>query len=240
MIHKLCLFQRSLFQRSLLQRSLLLTCISASLTSASLFSIYTQSIPMNNKEFIFKLYDIGAIQFGSFILKSGLQSDHYIDLRRLISFPDLLKQAADLYWDMIKECKYDYICGVPYAALPFATTIAVQHNISMIMPRKEVKEYGTKRAIEGVFEPGKTCLVIEDLFTTGSSTLHIINTLEQAGLIVRDVAILINREQGGVEHVISKGYRVHAAFTWSEIHDVLYNAAILNRESADVCTSRRQ
>ncbi len=235
MTHKLCLLQRSL-----LQRSLLLTCISASLTSASLFSMYTQSIPMDNKEFIFKLYDIGAIQFGSFTLKSGLQSDHYIDLRRLISFPDLLSQAADFYWQMIKECKYDYICGVPYAALPFATTIAIQHNIPMIMPRKEVKDYGTKRAIEGVFQPGKTCLVIEDLFTTGSSTLHIINTLEQAGLIVKDVAILINREQGGVEHVISKGYHVHAAFTWSEIHEVLYNTAVINRESVHARTSGQQ
>ncbi len=219
----------------LLQRSLLLTCI-----SANLFGMYTKTVPMDSKEFILKLYDIGAIQFGSFTLKSGIQSDHYIDLRRLISFPDFLRQTADLYWDMIKDCQYDYICGVPYAALPFATAIAVQHNIPMIMPRKEIKEYGSKQAIEGVFQPGKTCLVIEDLFTTGSSTLQIINILEQAGLIVRDIAILINREQGGVEHVTNKGYNVHAAFTWSEIHDVLHNAAVINREPVHACRSQHQ
>ncbi len=197
--------------------------------SMSISGIDTKDIALRDKEFMSGIFDIGAIQFGSFTLKSGLKSDHYIDLRRLISFPGLLKQASDYYWHMIKDCQFDYICGVPYAALPFATTIATKHHIPMIMPRKDIKSHGTQRAIEGVFEPGKTCLVIEDLFTTGSSALEVIETLEQAGLIVRDVAILVDRQQGGVEYVESKGYNVHAAFTWSEIHDVLYNAAVLNR-----------
>lgn len=164
-----------------------------------------------------KLHDIGAVKFGSFTLKSGVTSPVYIDLRLIISYPRLLEEVADLIWQQVKEKHFDLICGVPYTALPIATVISIKTGIPMVMRRKEVKEYGTKRIIEGVFNPGQRCLVIEDLITSGSSVFETIEPLEKEGLIVTDVAVLIDREQGGRQHITARGYNLHSVINLSEI-----------------------
>src|SRR5690242_11859207 len=112
---------------------------------------------MNNEELIFALYQIGALKLGDFTLKSGKSSKIYIDLRQIISHPNVLRAVADTIWQRIQHCKMDLICGVPYTALPIATCISLQHNIPMIMRRKEKKEYGAKQQIEGAFHAGQTC-----------------------------------------------------------------------------------
>ena len=84
------------------------------------------------------------------------------------------------------------------------------------MPRKEVKTHGTCLSIEGV-STGQNCLLIEDLFTSGGSSLETVAILEDAGLIVTDIAIILDREQGGKQTVEKKGYHVHALFTVSEL-----------------------
>ena len=186
---------------------------------------------MNRETFIVQLYDIGAIQHGTFTLKSGIESPLYIDLRRIISHPAMLKTAAELLWQEIASCSTDLLCGVPYAALPFATVVSVEHNIPMIMRRKEQKEYGTKRILEGIYSPGQRCIIIEDLFTSGSSALETVTLLEKEGLIVTDIAILIDRQQGGVANVTNKGYNVHAVYTLEEITSVLLHHKRIDMES---------
>lgn len=186
---------------------------------------------MNRKDFILKLHKIGAIQFGTFTLKSGIESPIYLDLRRMVSYPDLLQTTANMLWEKITGCDFHYICGVPYTALPFATVLSVQHNIPMIMRRKEVKQYGTKRILEGVYHANARCLVIEDLFTTGGSALETVEILEHDKCIVTDIAILIDREHGGVQRVQKKGYNVHVIFTLSEILAILHDTNVINEES---------
>jgi len=162
------------------------------------------------------LYDIGAVQFGEFKLKSGQMSSVYINLRKIISYPDLLRKVADTIWATIKDCQFDLICGVPYTALPIATCLSLQHNIPMIMRRKEKKDYGTKQMIEGEFQAGQRCLIIEDLITTGSSILETTADLENAGLKIETVAALIDREQGG-KATLAQKYQVRTAFTLSDV-----------------------
>ena len=77
------------------------------------------------KEIFLKLYDIGAIKFGTFTLKSGLISPIYIDLRESISYPPLLKAIAEEMWKKVEDCPCDKICGVPYTALPMASYISI-------------------------------------------------------------------------------------------------------------------
>ena len=217
------------------------TLISATIVLTGSHTTFTkQENLMTKTTFAAELYKIGAIQFGDFTLSSGMKSPYYIDLRKLISFPHLLKAATDLLWQEIKECSFDYITGVPYAALPFATSLAVIHAIPMIMPRKDIKTHGTRQRIEGVFDPGKTCLLIEDLFTTGNSSLETIIVLEQNGLLVTDIAILLDREQGGKQQIEKKGYRVHALFSMSELANILCNLNLIDAERADAirCYSR--
>lgn len=187
---------------------------------------------MDKKELIVRLHEIGAIKFGSFTLKSGMQSPIYIDLRRIISYPDVLQAVSEHLWQQVKNCNFDLMCGVPYTALPIATTMSLMHNKPMVMRRKEVKEYGTRQTIEGVFQPGQTCLVVEDLFTTGASALETVVPLLDAGLKVEHIVILIDRQQGGVKNVEQRGYLVHAVLTLVDVMDCLCEQHIITKEVA--------
>jgi len=157
------------------------------------------------------LFDHGCVQLGSFTLKSGLTSPIYIDLRLLVSHPQLLGQVAAMLARVARDLTFDRIAAIPYAALPIGTAMALQMDRPMIYPRREVKGHGTRRPIEGTFSAGETALLVDDLITRGHSKLEAIEALEAVGLVVRDVLVLIDREQGGEDDLAGRGYRLHAA-----------------------------
>jgi len=167
------------------------------------------------------LFETGCIQFGAFTLKSGLISPIYLDLRLLVSHPPLLREVAHAMAEIAQRLPFDRLAAIPYAGLPIGVALALELNRPLIYPRREVKSHGTGRAIEGAFEPGETALLVDDLITRGDSKLEAIAPLEAAGLTVRDVLVLIDREQGGAEDLARHGYRLHAVFRLTEILDVL-------------------
>jgi orotate phosphoribosyltransferase len=184
---------------------------------------------MQKSFLIDKLMEIGAVKFGQFTLKSGITSPIYIDLRLLVSFPSLLKLAAEEIWNVVKHLSFDLVCGVPYTALPMATAISLQHDTPMIMRRKEAKEHGTKKIIEGVYQPGQKCLILEDLITSGISIFETIQSLEAESIVVKDVAVLIDREQGGRQKLQSKGYQLHSVLRLSDLLTILEGNGKLER-----------
>lgn len=173
------------------------------------------------RDLILRLHDIEAIKFGKFKLKSGIESPFYIDLRLITSYPILLKSIAEELWRKISAIDFEVICGVPLTAIPMATALSLNQNIPMIMRRKEVKEHGTKKVIEGVFRPGQRCVIVEDLITSGISILETVDPLKREGLIVKDVVLLIDREQGGCENLQERNINLHAVMTISDILSVL-------------------
>lgn len=129
------------------------------------------------------------------------------------------------------DLKYDHLCGVPYTALPIATLAAVTVNKSMLVRRKEVKDYGTKKAIEGKYNAGDNCLIIEDIITSGSSILETVQSLRNEGITVTDAIVIVDREQGGKANIAEKGVRVHTLFTLSYMLNVLKEAGRIQEET---------
>jgi len=167
------------------------------------------------------LVNLEAIKFGEFTLASGRHSPIYIDLRLLVSAPDLLAQAADAYAAVVSDLPCDRVAGVPYAALPIGTALSLRTGIPMIYPRKEAKAYGLGKDIEGAWQPGYCIVLIEDLITSGGSIIKSAERLREAGLIVEHVVVLIDREQGGVDNLAAHGITAHSVFTMTQLLDDL-------------------
>lgn len=175
------------------------------------------------KRLALQLFEIGAIKFGAFKLKlhekkpDAPLSPIYIDLRLLRSFPDVMNSAVEVYRELIVGLKFDIYADVPTAATPIVAVLSHLTRVPMISPRKEEKEHGIKRPIDGVFKEGQVALLIDDLITRADSKLEAISVLEENGLKSSDVVVLMDWEQGGVEELNKRGYSCHTAFKLKEL-----------------------
>ena len=181
---------------------------------------------------------------GELTVRSGIRSPFYIDLRVVVSFPDVLGSIGTLIAAEVARCGADRIAGIPYAGLPLAVAASLAARLPLIYPRREEKGYGTRRRIEGLFEPGERVVLIDDIITDGASKFEAIQPLEEAGLVVKDLVILIDREQGGRELLASKGYTLHAVLTISQCFDEwersgLVDAGLLRRSRDFLQATRR-
>jgi uridine monophosphate synthetase len=168
------------------------------------------------------LGQLGCIQFGQFTLASGQTSPFYLDLRLLVTDPPTLRLVARAYARVLRRLQFDRLAAIPYAGLPIGTAVALETDRPLIYPRKEVKEHGSRRAIEGKFRAGEQVVVLDDVISSGGSKLSAIRTLEAAGLLVRDVVVLLDREQGGREELAEQGYQLHSVLSLSELMALLH------------------
>jgi uridine monophosphate synthetase len=183
-----------------------------------------------HQDLILQLYDIDCIMFGSFVQASGAIFPYYIDLRKIISNPQVFNQVLTAYEDILKNLIFDRLAGIPYGSLPTATGLALRLHCPMIFPRKEVKAHGTRRVIEGNFHPGETVVVVDDILISGKSVMEGAEKLKSAGLKVNDIVVFIDHEQGVKDKLQQNGYRGHAVLTLSEITNTLYQAGRINEE----------
>ncbi|XP_014293189.1 uridine 5'-monophosphate synthase [Halyomorpha halys] len=177
------------------------------------------------KEVCGQLYDIGALKFGDFKMKVGLNSPVYFDLRVMVSYPPVMEKLSSLVWKFAESANIipKVICGVPYTALPVSTIVSIKSGIPMLIRRKEPKKYGTMKLIEGTYSAGDTCLIIEDVVTSGCSILETVKDLRHDGMVVTDAIVIVDREQGGTINLNKNGIKMHSLFTLSEILEVLFS-----------------
>ena len=173
-----------------------------------------------NQKLIYQLLKHDIIKRGNFTLKSGIKSNLYFDLRTLISYPNILNQVIRLMYQKISNLDFDLICGIAYTGIPMATKISLNYNIPMLIIRKERKDYGTKKLVEGVYHKNQKCLMLDDVITTGSSLIENIDILQNEGINVNDIIVFIDRRNN--RNDVSE-YNVHSVFTEEEIMNILNN-----------------
>lgn len=133
------------------------------------------------------------VQHGSFICKSGEASNIYIDFRKILSNPNTWASVVNYVLERIYNLDFDYVCGVPIGGIPLASIVSVNLGKPLLLCREAPKTHGLCKQIEGDYLPNKKCLVIEDVITTGNSSLTISKILKDNNLKVDTIFALLNR-----------------------------------------------
>jgi uridine monophosphate synthetase len=177
-----------------------------------------------HQDLILQLYDLGCILFGEYLQASGATFSYYIDLRKIISKPQVFHQVLNAYEDILKTLSFERIAGIPYGSLPTATGLSLRLHQPMIFPRKEVKAHGTRRLIEGNFQPGEKVVVVDDILISGKSAMEGAAKLQSCGLVIEDIVVFLDHEGGVKQRLHDNGYHAHSVLTISEITQTLYDA----------------
>lgn len=170
------------------------------------------------------LWELGSVRFGDFTLgRSTVHSPVYVNVRRIISRPRVLKRAAKVTIQHVATemgrlhphvQPFQLVAGVPMGGLHIATAYSLATNLPMIYTYPDsANNRHRKYAIEGHFEPNQTVLLIDDLITTGGSVLEAAGMLGQEGLQVKDAVVLIDRGQGAASRLRHHGYTLHSILT---------------------------
>lgn len=186
-----------------------------------------------SNELILNLHKIGAVKFGKFKLTSGLESPIYIDLRVAITYPDVYRSLIKAMVGELSKFRFDAVAGIETAGIPWASMIAYEMGKGLVYVRKEAKEHGTSRLIEGDLREGMRLFVIDDVITTGGSIIRAIRILREQGGSVIGAAAFVDREQGGYEAIRGEGVEVIALMKLTTILNVLLSNGVISRGTYD-------
>ena len=189
------------------------------------------------KRYLMKHISLGlirskALKIGDYTLASGKKSPYYVDLRQAISDPiamDWIANAlARIVANEIGRKKVDRIMGVPTAGVPFATIVSQKLAIPMLYYRKERKEHGVRKKVEGEMERNDRIVLIDDLITTGQSVIEAAEAAREQGGIVSELVVLLDREQNGIDYLRDKSIEAHVLFNISEAFNWLKEVELLD------------
>lgn len=179
------------------------------------------------------LFRIGAIRFGKFTLSSGKPSSYYLDLRVIPSYPDAYALEIEAFKAVAKgigEENFDVIAGVATAGVVISSPLAFLLKKPTVYVRKEQKEHGLERAVEGALQPRWRALVIDDVVTTGSSIMWAVEGLRKVGCVVKEAAVLVDRLEGGKENLAAQGVRLSAFIDVIDLVGSLYTRKMIPKK----------
>jgi orotate phosphoribosyltransferase len=180
------------------------------------------------------LMKTGATKFGLFKLSSGKLSPYYIDLRMIPGDPKGLQTVIEIYEGMARSKvgikSFERIAGVPTAGIPYASILAYRLSKPFLYVRREAKTHGAERRIEGQLLPGERVVLVDDLITTGKNTLQAAEAIRAEGGQVRDVVVLIDRQEGGPAALGRSQLKLHAFTTVKRIARRLHESGVIEDE----------
>ena len=190
------------------------------------------------------LYDLGGVQFGNFtVSESAVSSPVFVNPKVLISNPTALRVASKLMQQEINLAQslrrprvhpFAVVAGVPVGGLLLASAYSLETNIPLIYAR--IRPEGTgKRGIEGRFNAGETALIIDDLITRGSSILETAELLQENGLKVKDVIVLVDREHGATERLRRHGYNLMSILKLDVMLTHYKSRSLISEETYNTC-----
>jgi len=186
------------------------------------------------KEFAIFLYKNNIIRFGNFTLASGKNSSYYVDLRLIPSYPHqfrkMIKNLQNLIVEKTGLDDFDCLASVPTGGLVVTSALAIEIVKPLIYVRSKPKEHGTTKSIEGKISAGMKVVMVDDVVTTGTSVLNGINQLKEAGLLVSDLYVIINRLEGGDKALSNIGVQTHQLTDILEITDILFQEKLIDKE----------
>ena len=170
---------------------------------------------VDRARFIAALKAAGALQFGTFTLASGRTSPYYVDIKKAVTRPDLLRTIAGGMAPYARDV--DRIAGVELGAVPIAAAIGLVSGKPYVMVRKSAKEHGTKHEFEGDLNRGDRVLFVEDVVTTGGTLRAAIERMRGHGALIEDCVCVVDREEGGRMLLAEIEVRLHALLRSSDL-----------------------
>lgn len=157
----------------------------------------------------------GALRFGTFTLASGKTSSYYVDIKKAVTRPDLLRTIGTAMAPFARDA--DRIAGVELGAVPIAAAVSLSSGKPYVMVRKSVKEHGTQKEYEGDLNRGDRVLFVEDVVTTAGTLRSAVERLRKHGAVVEECVCVVDREEGGRLFLAEIGVRLHALVRAKEL-----------------------
>ncbi|MBI4667478.1 MAG: orotate phosphoribosyltransferase [Nitrospinae bacterium] len=163
-----------------------------------------------------------AYRKGDFTLSSGLKSDYYIDMKEVTLDPEGSLLVGRVIFETVRGWGANAVGGMELGSVPISTAVSLVSAMEgaplfNIIVRKEPKGHGTGRKIEGKIAAGTNVVVVEDVVSTGGSSLKAIDVILEAGARIAGVVSIVDRNMGGVEAFKAKGVRYEPLFTINEV-----------------------
>jgi orotate phosphoribosyltransferase len=155
------------------------------------------------------LKDMKVVQTGEFVLASGKKSNFFVNIKRASTDPRVLREIGREMAPHVGDSK---IAGMALGAVPIAVAVALETGRPFVMVRKEPKDHGTKELIEGDVSPGEKFVVVEDVATTGGSTMKVVNALRSKGAHVVKAIVVVDREEGAAQLLSENGVEFVSIF----------------------------
>ncbi len=146
-----------------------------------------------------------AVLKGQFVLRSGKTSKFYLDKYRLATQPQILSAVSKALAARV-PAKAQLLAGPELGAVPLVAVISLELNKPYVIVRKQSKEYGTSKRIEGVYSKGQSVVLIEDVLTTGGAVISAAEACRDEGLDILGVLGILNRNKGVEDNLLKAGF----------------------------------